>query len=229
MICICRNALTAFLGRPVLPLLAISLLTVSCGGATAPIAPSVLPAATLAAAPSAGSAPRWTLTGTVRDSDARFGLAGVTVQLVNRFEARTATTDESGRYRFDAVEQYGAGMVFTREGYRRVTIEQVIPVEDTTVDVALIRECDTRPLPVALSYSISGRNVIFTWPASDDALDYRLSVGMWEYVSPVFSKTTTETSHVWRDAPPGTYHARVQGRNDCGFGNAANELKVVVP
>lgn len=216
-------------GRLVLPLLAISLLTVSCGGATTPLAPSMLPSATAIAAPSDGGLRRWTITGMVRDSDARFGLEGVTVQLADRFEPRTATTDANGRYRFDAVAQYGVRMIFTRSGYRDLTIEQVIPVEDMTVDVALVRECGARPLPVMLSYSISGRDVIFTWPEASDAVDYRLSLGNWDYVSPVFSKTTTGTSHVWSDAPSGTYLARVQGRNDCGFGNAANELKVVVP
>ena len=120
-------------------------------------------------------------------------------------------------------------MVFSRPGYHDLSIEQVLPVEDLIVNVAMTRDCAPRPIPVQLSYSVSGRNVTFTWPAVGGALEYRLSVGQWDYVSPVFETTTSSTSFEWANAPSGTYLARVQGRNACGFGNAANELRVVVP
>lgn len=70
--------------------------------------------------------------------------------------------------------------------------------------------------------------MIFTWPAVDSAQEYQLSVGQWDYVSPVFAVTTTATTYEWTSAPPGTYHARVRAWNGCGYGNAGNELKVVV-
>ena len=70
--------------------------------------------------------------------------------------------------------------------------------------------------------------MIFTWPAVDSAQEYQLSVGQWDYVSPVFAVTTTATTCEWTSAPPGTYHARVRAWNGCGYGNAGNELKVVV-
>jgi hypothetical protein len=97
------------------------------------------------------------------------------------------------------------------------------------MNVALKRNCSPRPGPVRLSYSLVGDNVVFTWSEASGALEYRLSVGQWDDVSPVFETVTPSTSYEWVNAPSGTYHARVQGRSACGFGNAANELKVVVP
>jgi hypothetical protein len=202
---------------------------IGCGGATTPIAPSVLPAATSSTPNTPASLPRWSISGVVRDKDDGSGVRDVSVQLVDRFEPRTTTTDAAGRYSFAGVAQSGVGMVFSRPGYHELTLEQVLPVEDLTVNVAITRSCASRPSPVQLSYSMSGKSVMFTWPDVGGALEYRLSVGQWDYVSPVFETTTTATSHEWANAPSGTYHARVQGRSACGFGNAANELKVVVP
>jgi hypothetical protein len=211
---------------------------IGCGGATTPVAPSLVPSSTPVASPAPPPSPpntptvlpRWSISGVVRDKDDGSGVRGVTVQIVDRFEPKTATTDDGGRYSFADVAQSGVGMVFSRSGYYDLTIEQVLPVKDLVVNVAITRStCTTRPSPVPLSYSVSGRNVMFTWPEVSGALEYRLSVGQWDYVSPVFETTTSSTSYAWVNAAPGTYHARVQGRSECGFGNAANELKVVVP
>lgn len=213
---------------PALPFLVLaSVLAASCGGATAAIAPSVVQTQT--AAPTTTSVPRWTISGVVRDHDEGFGVGNVSVRLVDRFEPRSTTTDAAGRYVFREVAQSGVGMVFSSEGYRDLTIEQVLPNKDLTIDVAITRECASRPGLATLSFSLSGPNVIFTWPAVESAQEYELSVGRWDYVSPVFAVTTAGTSYTWTDAPPGTYHARVRARNGCGYGNAANELKVVVP
>ena len=198
-----------------------------CGGATTPIAPSIVSAA--ASTPANGSIPRWTISGVVRDHDEGFGVDGVSVQIADRFEPRAAMTDDTGQYRFEGVAESGVRMIFSRAAYRDLTIEQVLPVQDLVVNVAMTRDCAARPAPVPLSYAVSGKTVTFTWPAVDGALEYRLSVGQWEYVSPVFAATTTSTSYEWANAPSGTYHARVQGRSACGYGNAANELKVTVP
>jgi hypothetical protein len=200
---------------------------VGCGGATTPIAPTLV--ATAAATPSNEGVQKWTISGIVRDTDDGSVVEGVSVQLSDRFEPRAAVTDATGRYRFDNVAESGVGMVFSRAGYRRLTIEQVLPVQDLVVNVGLTRDCVERPAPVPLSYTVSGKTVTFTWPQVDGALEYRLAVGQWEYVSPVFSEATTSTSYQWVNAPSGTYHARVQGRGACGYGNAANELKVIVP
>ena len=200
-----------------------------------PIAPSILPAAAAAPAPASPGPPpnpdlrRWTISGTVHDDDERFGLGEVTVQLVDRFEPRSTTTDAAGRYVFNGVAESGVRMAFSRAGYRELTIEQVLPVEHLTIDVTLRRQCSPRPAPIVLTYSLSGSTVLFTWPQASDAVEYRLSVGMWEYVSPVFSQDTTGTSYEWANAPSGTYLARVQARNACGYGHAGNELKVIVP
>jgi hypothetical protein len=203
---------------------------IGCGGATTPIAPSVLPASAASPPTTPASLPRWSISGVVLDKDDRSGVGSVSVQLVDRFEPRTTTTDSDGRYSFTGVAQSGVSMVFSRSGYHDLTIEQVLPVEDLVVNVGMTRStCTTRPSPVQLSYSVSGTNVMFTWPAVSGALEYRLSVGQWDYISPVFDTTIASTSYEWVNVPSGTYHARVQGRSACGFGNAANELKVVVP
>jgi hypothetical protein len=191
------------------------------------MAPSVVPSA--ASPPASDGLRRWTVSGVVRDADEGFVVGGVSVQLVDRFEPRTTSTDAAGRYAFTGVAESGVGMAFSRSGYRELKIEQVLPVKDLALDVAITRECTPRPAPAALSYSIAGTSVIFSWPALDSAQEYRLSVGQWDYVSPVFAVTTTSTTYEWVNAPPGTYHARVQGRNACGYGNAATELKVIVP
>lgn len=202
--------------------------TISCGGATAPVAPSIVQ--THVSAPTTtASVPRWTISGIVRDSDEGFEVGNVSVRLVDRFEPRSTTTDAAGRYVFRDVAQSGVGMMFSREGYRELTIEQVLPNKDLSIDVAITRECASRPGLATLSFSLSGSNVIFTWPAVEAAREYQLSVGQWDHVSPVFAVTTAGTTHVWENAPPGTYHARVRARNGCGYGNAGNELKVVVP
>jgi hypothetical protein len=206
---------------------------VACGGATTPLAPTVVVAAAQDApaaptAPNGGSA-RWTLSGSVKDKDNETAIGGVSVKISDGFEWRTAVTDEAGVFRFDAVAHSGVRVVFWREGYRELTIEQVFPEPSVVLNVALVRECGARPAPVPLSYTVSDRTVTFTWTGVSSAIDYRLAVGQWDYVSPVFSTTTTGTSHVWTDVAPGTYYAQVQGRNDCGFGNAANHLKVIVP
>jgi hypothetical protein len=193
------------------------------------VSPSVLPAAVAAVAPANNNPDRWTITGSVRDSDEGVAIAGVSVQLSDRFEPRVTTTDAGGRYVFNGVAESGVRMIFSREGYRDVTIDQVLPVEDLIIDVTMSRTCTSRPTPVMLSYQIANGRVIFTWPETRLAVDYRLAVGQWDYVSPVFAVTTTDTSYEWVNPPSGTYHARVQGRSACGYGNAANELKVIVP
>jgi hypothetical protein len=217
------------LPRAVFPLLVLTLSTFGCGGATTPVSPSVLPAAIAAVAPASNDVRRWTITGTVHDSDDGFAVEGVAVQLSDRFDPRATTTDAAGRYVFSGVAESGVRMVFTRQGYRDLTIEQVLPVEDLVIDVTMSRACTPRPSPVMLSYQVSNGRVIFTWPETRLALEYRLSVGQWDHVSPVFSVTTASTSYEWENPPSGTYHARVQGRSACGYGNAANELKVIVP
>ena len=198
----------------------------ACGGATTPIMPTTVVAA--AAAPVA-TEERFSISGVVRDADNGVLMGEVEVRLSDRFEPRTTTTDELGRYRFEEVAQAGVGMIFSRSGYRDVSIEQVLPNRDLTINVALSRECAARPLPVRLAYQVANGAVTFTWDAVSGADDYRLSVGQWDHVAPVFSTVTEGTTHVWPDAPSGTYHAQVQGRNACGYGNAANHLKVIVP
>lgn len=210
-----------------LPLLFLLMVVSSACGGTTPIMPTAVLAA--APAPNRPEEERFSISGVVRDADEGVLIGEVEVRLRDRFEPRTTTTDELGRYRFEEVAQAGVGMIFSRSGYRDVEIEQVLPVKDLTINVALSRECAARPLPVQLSYSVAGGTVTFTWTAVDGADEYRLAVGQWDYVAPVFEITTGGTTHVWANAPSGAYHARVQGRNACGFGNAANELKVVVP
>ena len=217
------------LPRAFFPLLVLTFSTFGCGGATTPVSPSVLPSAVAGVTPANNGSHRWTISGSVRDSDEGSAIAGVSVQLSDRFEPRATTTDAAGRYVFSGVAESGVRMIFSREGYRDVTIDQVLPVEDLVVDVTMSRTCTGRPAPVMLSYQIANGRVVFTWPDTRLALEYRLSVGQWDYVSPVFAVTTTDTSYEWVNPPSGTYHARVQGRSACGYGNAANELKIVVP
>ena len=93
-------------GYPALPfVILISLTTLNCGGATTPIAPSVLQAQ--AAEPAATTIARWTISGVVRDHDEGFGVGNVSVRIMDRFEPRSTTTDESGRYVFREVAQSG--------------------------------------------------------------------------------------------------------------------------
>ena len=79
--------------------------------------------------------------------------------------------------------------------------------------------------PTNLQVAVNGSTRVFTWNAVSGVQDYFIQVGSGSGGSDLINTNTTQTTYSWTGAGPGTYYARVYGRNSCGSGPNSTELR----
>jgi hypothetical protein len=80
--------------------------------------------------------------------------------------------------------------------------------------------------PGNLQVATNGSTRVFTWNAVSGVQDYFIQIGNGSGASDLVNTNTTQTTYTWTGASPGTYYARVYGRNSCGSGPNSTELVV---
>jgi hypothetical protein len=88
--------------------------------------------------------------------------------------------------------------------------------------------CVVPPAPANFRFTRAGSVVTLAWSGSLGASDYLLEVGSSAGASNLLI-LPLPAGPISASAPPGTYYARVRGRNGCGAGSASNELVVTIP
>ena len=78
------------------------------------------------------------------------------------------------------------------------------------------------------SFSKNGALVVLVWAAAPQASDYVIEVGSAPGLSNILVAPLGAATSFTAVAPPGRYHARIRGRNQCGLGPPSNEILVVV-
>jgi hypothetical protein len=85
----------------------------------------------------------------------------------------------------------------------------------------------TSCLPAApgnLRVSVNGSTRVFTWDAVANVQDYFIQIGSASGGSDLINTNTSQTTYTWTGAGPGSYWARVYGRNSCGSGPNSTQL-----
>jgi hypothetical protein len=172
-----------------------------------------------------------TLSGSVRDAQSSALLPGVEVQVTSGADAsRSTTTEASGNYSLPSLKVGTFAVRFSRPGFE--IVERVVSTsQDTRLDVQLRpgATCMALPTPTGLRVSVSGRRVRFEWNPVEGRYDYLVGVGTSPGSSATLSRSTTQTTYDWRNAPAGTYFARVGTRSgDCPHTGASNEITFTV-
>jgi hypothetical protein len=98
------------------------------------------------------------------------------------------------------------------------------PSNEILVSVA---GCAPPQAPTAFAFSKVGNLVTLTWNPAAGASDYVIEVGSASGLSNILV-TALPGSPISATAPPGTYFARLRGRNACGTGTVSNEIVVVM-
>jgi hypothetical protein len=87
--------------------------------------------------------------------------------------------------------------------------------------------CATPAAPTGFAFSKTGNVVTLTWNPAAGASDYVIEVGSVSGLSNILV-TALPGSPISATAPPGTYFARLRGRNACAMGAVSNEIVVVM-
>jgi hypothetical protein len=80
--------------------------------------------------------------------------------------------------------------------------------------------------PTNLQVATNGSTRVFTWNAVSGVQDYFIQIGSGSGGKDLIDTNTSQTTYTWTGAGPGTYYARVYGRNSCGSGPNSAELVV---
>jgi hypothetical protein len=72
--------------------------------------------------------------------------------------------------------------------------------------------------------SVNGSTRVFTWDAVNGVQDYFIQIGSGSGGSDLVNTNTSQTTYTWTGASPGTYYARVYGRNSCGSGPNSTQI-----
>ena len=78
--------------------------------------------------------------------------------------------------------------------------------------------------PGNFQVAVNGSTRVFTWNAVTGVQDYFIQIGSSSGSSNLINTNTTQTTYNWTGAGPGTYYARVYGRNSCGSGPNSPEI-----
>ena len=79
-------------------------------------------------------------------------------------------------------------------------------------------------VPRNFQVAVNGSTRVFTWNAVNGVQDYFIQIGSASGGSNLINTNTTQTTYTWTGAGPGTYYARVYGRNSCGSGPNSTEI-----
>jgi hypothetical protein len=95
--------------------------------------------------------------------------------------------------------------------------------------IVAVGECQAPPPPPsAISAVVTGTRATLGWTAPSSATGVVLEAGTSPFASDVFVGDVGAVSSIAADVAPGTYFARVRGRNACGRSAPSPEVRLVV-